>query len=105
MTTWLAAAKESCGPDYNAFVLSTVSPSNRPTGRVVLIREMNAAGIQFFTNYKSRKGREIAENPQAAATFFWPELERQVRIGGLVSQLNAELSDAYFASRPRESQI
>lgn len=105
MTIWLAAAKEACGPDYNAFVLSTVSNSHRPAGRVVLIREMNADGIQFFTNYNSRKGQELAENPQAGATFFWPELERQVRIGGTVAQLDAESSDAYFASRPRESQI
>lgn len=105
MTDWLAVAKEACGPDYNAFVLSTVSLSHRPAGRVVLVREMSSSGIQFFTNYHSRKGQELRDNPQASATFFWPELERQVRIGGLVTQLDASLSDEYFASRPRESQI
>lgn len=105
MAGWLTAAQEACGPDYNAFVLSTVSSTGRPSGRVVLVREMTEEGIQFFTNYNSRKGRELADNPQAGATFFWPELERQVRIGGAVLQLDAELSDAYFASRPRESQL
>lgn len=105
MTAWLADAKDACGPDYNAFVLSTVSGSSRPAGRVVLVREMTPEGIQFFTNYNSRKGQELEANPQAGVTFFWPELERQVRIGGQVAQLESEQSDAYFASRPRESQI
>lgn len=77
----------------------------RPSARVVLLRGLDDRGLVFFTSYFSRKGREISANPHVAAVFYWPELERQVRVEGEVDQLPEEESDAYFASRPRGHQI
>ena len=91
--------------DPNAMVVASVSPEGRPSARVVLLKDFDARGFVFFTNYESRKGRELAANPGAALLFFWPELERQVRIEGRIEKVDAAAADAYFASRPRLSRL
>lgn len=101
---WFQQALDAQVLEPNAMVLSTVGASNRPSNRVVLLKEITAEGIVFFTNYQSRKGQEIANNPFVSAVFFWPELERQVRVEGEVRQVSEADSDAYFYSRPRISQ-
>ena len=88
-----------------AMVLSTVNSSGRPSARVVLLKNVTTDGFIFFTNYKSRKGHDLQENPFASLTFFWPELERQVRVEGTIKKVAGEMSDAYFHSRPIGSQI
>ncbi len=88
----------------NAMHLST-SAEGRPASRIVLLKGLDTHGFVFFTNYSSRKGKEMEENPLVALTFFWKELERQVRIEGKIEKTTPEESDAYFASRPRGSQI
>jgi pyridoxamine 5'-phosphate oxidase len=102
---WFTDAVTAGVPDPNAMTLATVSSAGRPAARVVLLKGFDAAGFVFFTNYLSRKGRELAANPTAALLFFWPEFERQVRIEGAVTQTSADESDAYFRSRPRESRL
>lgn len=102
---WLGEARAAEVPDANAMTLATVGSDLRPSTRIVLIKGYDARGIVWFTNYQSRKGRELAGNPQAALQFFWPELERVVRIEGRVETLDAAASDEYFASRPLESRI
>lgn len=102
---WFEAALDAGVPEPNAMHLSTVGEHNRPSSRIVLIKELENNGIVFYTNYHGRKGRELAVNPFASLTFFWPELERQVRIEGKVEKVSAAESDKYFASRPRGSQI
>ncbi|NBT13152.1 MAG: pyridoxamine 5'-phosphate oxidase [Planctomycetia bacterium] len=102
---WYDAAVAAGVPEPEAMVLSTATPDGRPSARVVLLRGFDEAGFCFFTNYTSRKGRELAANPQAALTFHWAALERQVRIEGCVEQTTAAESDAYFASRPSTSRI
>jgi pyridoxamine 5'-phosphate oxidase len=89
----------------NAMVVATVDGEGRPSARTVLLKGITREGFTFFTNYGSRKGRELAKNPNAALTFYWPELERQVCIAGTVSQVSREESEDYFQSRPRSSQI
>jgi pyridoxamine 5'-phosphate oxidase len=101
---WFQQALDAQVLEPNAMVLSTVGYSNRPSNRVVLLKEITAEGIVFFTNYESRKGQEIANNPFVSAVFFWPELERQVRVEGEVRKVSEADSDAYFYSRPRISQ-
>lgn len=91
--------------DTNAMTLATVDQDGKPSTRTVLLKSVDERGFVFFTNYDSRKGRELAENPNAALTFFWPELERQVCVAGTVTKLPAAESEAYFKSRPRGSQI
>lgn len=91
-------------PEHNAMALATVS-ENKPANRIVLYKGMNAGGFSFFTNYHGRKGCELSENQNVAATFFWPHLDHQIRIEGFVEKLSNEDSDKYFASRPRLSQI
>ena len=91
--------------DVNAMVLATVDQSGRPSTRAVLLKGVDERGFTFFTNYDSRKGRELAGNPNAALTFYWPDLERQVSVGGVVSRLSREASEAYFKSRPRGSKL
>jgi pyridoxamine 5'-phosphate oxidase len=91
--------------DVNAMVLATVDRSGRPSARAVLLKGVDERGFTFFTNYDSRKGRELADNPNAALTFYWPDLERQVCVGGVVSRLSREDSEAYFKSRPRGSRL
>jgi len=91
--------------DVNAMVLSTVDKNGRPSSRNVLLKGVDECGFIFFTNYDSRKGRELAENPNAALTFYWPELERQVCVAGSVEKVPREESEKYFKSRPRGSQL
>lgn len=91
--------------DINAMTLATVDKNGVPSTRTVLLKSVDARGFIFYTNYDSRKGRELAENPNAALTFFWPELERQICVAGTVTKLSPEESAAYFQSRPRGSQI
>lgn len=102
---WLHDAVKARVSDPHAFTLSTATPDGRPSGRIVLLKGFTDDGFVFYTNYGSRKGRELVANPHASATFFWPELERQVRIEGTVKKASAEMSDKYFASRPRGAQI
>jgi len=91
--------------DINAMTLATVDKDGKPSTRTVLLKSVDERGFIFFTNYDSRKGRELAENPNAALTFFWSELERQVCIAGTVTKLPTAESEAYFKSRPRGSRI
>jgi pyridoxamine 5'-phosphate oxidase len=91
--------------DENAMTLSTVDKAGRPSARVVLLKGVDPRGFIFYTNYDSHKGRELADNPNAALTFFWPGLERQVRIAGQVEKLPTAESEAYFTSRPRGSRL
>ena len=102
---WFDAALKANVPEPNAMHVSTVAAGGRPDGRIVLLKGVSEAGFVFYTNYESRKGHELGEHPYAALTFFYPELERQIRIQGRVEKVSAEESDAYFASRPRGSQI
>ena len=102
---WLTEAIEAKLPEPNAMTLATVDASGRPSARIVLIKDYDARGFVWYTNYRSRKGRELAVNPHAALLFHWVELERQVRIEGTVSQVSAEESDAYYASRPLDSRL
>jgi pyridoxamine 5'-phosphate oxidase len=103
--TWFEQALAAELPEPNAMILSTVSTDGRPSARVVLIKGYDERGFVFFTNYDSRKGRELSAMPFAALTFFWPELERQIRIEGVVAKTTAEESDGYYQSRPRGSQL
>lgn len=89
----------------NAMTLATADPDGTPGARIVLLKGFDERGFVFFTNYLSAKGRQLAENPKAALVFYWPELERQVRVVGEVSKTSREESENYFRSRPRESQI
>jgi pyridoxamine 5'-phosphate oxidase len=91
--------------DLNAMTLATVDQEGRPSARVVMLKGVDARGFIFYTNYGSRKGLELAGNPEAALVFYWSEVERQVCVAGQVSRLPPEESDAYFASRPRGSRI
>ncbi len=102
---WLQEALEAKLPEPNAMTLATVSPEGRPSTRVVLIKGMDERGPVWFTNYESRKGRELANNGFAALQFHWVELERVVRIEGHVEKISAAESDAYFESRPLDSRI
>jgi pyridoxamine 5'-phosphate oxidase len=92
--------------EANACVLSTVDISSlQPTSRIVYLKELKNEQFVFYTNYKSQKGKELLENPNSSLLFFWPGIQRQVRIEGLVDKVSSEESDVYFASRPRESQL
>ena len=102
---WLQQALSAQLPEPNAMTLATVGADGRPSTRVVLIKEADARGIVWYTNYDSRKGRELAANPQAALQFHWVELERVVRIEGRVEKVDAAESDRYFATRPLDSRI
>jgi pyridoxamine 5'-phosphate oxidase len=102
---WLAQAIDAKLPEPNAMTLATVGPEGRPSTRIVLIKGLDARGIVWYTNYDSRKGRELAEHPHAALQFHWVELERVVRIEGRVEKMAEADSDAYYASRPLDSRI
>ncbi|MDD2536605.1 MAG: pyridoxamine 5'-phosphate oxidase [Macromonas bipunctata] len=102
---WLHEAIRSEIPEPNAMTVATVGSDLRPSTRVVLIKGYDAHGIVWYTNYDSRKGRELAGNPYAALQFHWVELERVVRIEGVVERVSAEESDAYYQSRPLDSRI
>ena len=101
---WLSQAI-TYSNDANAFVLSTVNSNSVPSSRVLLLRDATEKGFSFFTNYSSRKSQEIEVNPNVCMNFFWPEMERQVRINGSISRLSEQESDDYFNSRPYESRI
>ncbi|MBT9526177.1 MAG: pyridoxamine 5'-phosphate oxidase [Rhizobacter sp.] len=102
---WLQQALDAQVPEPNAMTLATVGESGHPSTRIVLIKGFDARGITWYTNYESRKGRELAGHPFAALQFHWVELERVVRIEGRVEKTSAEESDAYFASRPLDNRI
>lgn len=102
---WLNEAMAAQVPEPNAMTLATVGSDLRPSTRIVLIKGYDARGLVFYTNYDSRKGRELAGNPYAALQFHWVELERVVRIEGVVEKTSEEESDAYFHSRPLDSRI
>ena len=102
---WFEDAVSAGLREPNAMTLSTVGLDGRPTSRTVLMKDYTESGISFFTNYESRKGREIESNPSASLLFFWRELERQVQVRGTISKLPAEQSDEYFSSRPYDSRI
>jgi len=102
---WLQEAIEAQVEEPTALVCSTVNAAGRPSARVVLLKGVDARGFSFYTNHSSRKGQELEQNPYAAFTFFWPALERQVRVEGKVVKVRPEESDAYFQSRPKGSRI
>ena len=102
---WFEDALKVNKQEANACVLSSVSSDNCPSSRVVLLKEVNENGFTFFTNYKSSKAKDIDANPNVALNFYWPELERQVRIVGIAKKITINDSDTYFKSRPRESQM
>ena len=102
---WFDEAIAAKLPMPDAMSLATVTPDGRPTARMVLLKQVDAEGFVFFTNYNSNKAKQLDINPYAALVFYWPQLERQVRVEGKVSKTPAEESAAYFQTRPRESQI
>lgn len=102
---WFEEASHAQVPEPNAMSIATVDSSGRPSNRVVLLKGYDESGFIFFTNYESRKGREIAENPFVSLLFFWPELERQIRIEGRAEKISKTESMSYFFSRPVTSQL
>lgn len=102
---WFQEAIQADTPEVNAMTLATATPDGRTSARIVLLKGYDENGFVFFTNYQSRKGHELANNPVASLLFFWPELERQVRIEGTISKVSAAESDEYFHSRPLGSRI
>ncbi len=104
-TRWWNDAVASQIDEVNAMTLATVNTAGAPVARIVLLKGYNPEGFSFFTNYESDKGKNLAQNPNAALVFFWKELERQIRIEGTVQKVSAEESDRYFNSRPASSRI
>jgi len=102
---WMDEAIEAQAPEPTAMNFCTVSDEGKPSARIVLLKGISDVGLSFYTNYNSKKGRELQNNPNAAMTFFWPELERQVRIEGRVKRIDQKTSETYFHSRPKGSQI
>jgi pyridoxamine 5'-phosphate oxidase len=102
---WFDEALKSEVLEPNAMNMATVNEHGQPSARMVLLKGLEANRFLFYTNYQSDKGKELDQNPACALTFFWPELERQVRIKGIASRVDPALSDRYFQSRPRDSQI
>lgn len=102
---WFHEALEAEVMEANAMTLSTVTETGRPTARIVLLKGIEQNKFLFYTNYQSQKGKELDNNPACALTFFWPELERQVRIEGISERLESSVSEVYFQSRPRSSQV
>jgi pyridoxamine 5'-phosphate oxidase len=102
---WFAQAVDAKLPEPNTMTLATVDSRGRPSARIVLVKGVDERGFVFFTNYESRKGRELADNPHASLLFYWIELERQVRIEGTVVKASAAESDQYYESRPLGSRI
>jgi pyridoxamine 5'-phosphate oxidase len=102
---WFDQALAAALPEPNAMTLATATPEGRPSARMVLIKGVDARGFVFYSNYQSRKGRELAANAYAALVFYWAELERQIRIEGAVEPVAPEDSDAYYQSRPLGSRI
>lgn len=102
---WFSEALEAGLAEPHAFILATADALARPSARTVLMRETNREGIVFYTNYRSRKGAELAENPRASGVFLWLPLHRQVRVEGRVEKVSGDRSDAYFRSRPPGSRL
>jgi pyridoxamine 5'-phosphate oxidase len=103
--TWFDQALAAKLPEPNAMTVATTTPDGQPSARMVLLKDFDHRGFVFFTNYNSRKGKELAANPQATLVFWWAELERQVRISGSVEQVSSRESDQYFDSRPHQSRL
>ncbi|MSQ81851.1 MAG: pyridoxamine 5'-phosphate oxidase [Myxococcales bacterium] len=102
---WLQAALETLGPTATAMTLATANSAGQPSARTVLLKGVEHGTLVFFGNYASRKGQELQANDRAALLFFWPNLQRQVRIDGQVRRVPTAQSDTYFASRPHQSQL
>ena len=102
---WWNEALEAKLDEVNAMTLATASADGFPSARIVLLKDYNERGFSFYTNYESYKGKQLEENPKACLVFFWKELERQIRITGLVEKLSEQESDSYFSSRPEASRI
>jgi pyridoxamine 5'-phosphate oxidase len=102
---WFARAEQAVPKLPNAMTLATVDASGRPSARMVLLKGFDQSGFTFFTNYDSQKARELDENPRAALVFYWSELDRQVRVTGVVSKVSRQESETYFKTRPIESRI
>lgn len=102
---WFKEAVTAEIPEPNAMTLATATPDGRPSARIVLLKGFDMNGFAFYTNYLSRKGKELTKNPNAAIVFFWRELERQVRVEGTIEKLSKEQSEKYFQSRPKLSRI
>jgi len=105
LARWLAEARAAGLPEPNAMVLSTVGADGAPSARMVLLKGLDDGGLVFYTNYGSRKGRELAANPRCCLVFPWQPLQRQVRVEGVARRLSGEVSDHYFATRPRGAQL
>jgi pyridoxamine 5'-phosphate oxidase len=103
--TWFAEARQAGLKEPNAMTLATVAPNGAPSARIVLLKEVTELGFVWYTNYGSRKGQELAANPQAALVFYWAELERQVRVEGSVTLVSREKSERYFSGRPKGSRL
>jgi len=103
--SWYSEAIKTAQLEPNAFVLATVDYRNQPSSRILYLKELVAENFVFYTNYQSHKGKDLAANSSASMLFFWPGLQRQIRIDGHCSKVSEEVSDAYFSSRPRGSQI
>ena len=102
---WFKLALDANLPDANALTLATVNPEGKPTARILLLKDYSNDGYCFFTNYKSKKGEDLEQNPFGAMVFFWPELEKQIRIEGRVERLSPEQSNKYFMARPIGSRL
>jgi pyridoxamine 5'-phosphate oxidase len=102
---WFNDAQVAKIAEPNAMTLSTVNENGRPTARIVLLKGLEQGKFVFYTNYQSRKGQDLIQNPACALTFFWPELERQVRIEGIAERVEHKISEEYFQSRPRNAQL
>ncbi len=102
---WWKEARVSHIEEVNAMTLATCTPEGKPSARIVLLKEIKKDGFVFFTNYNSKKGKQLHDNPFASLVFFWKELERQVRVEGMIEKVSAQESDDYFSSRPTESRI
>ena len=102
---WFTEAQAAEVPEPNAMVLATASPDGEPAARIVLLKGFDERGFLFYSNYESPKGRALAQNPRAALTFYWPQLERQIRISGVAERISRDESRVYFDSRPVGSRI
>lgn len=102
---WFTEAVDATVPEPNAMNLATISTNGRPASRIVLLKGVEGGRFLFFTNYQSHKGQDLEKNPACALNFFWPQLERQVRITGVAERIDEKSSEAYFQSRPRTSQV
>ncbi len=106
LSRWLEEARQKSGLEFpNSMSLATSTPDGAPSVRMVLLKGISQQGLEFFTNFESRKGQDLAANPKAAVCFYWEKLHRQARVEGEVERLSQEESQAYFITRPRESQL